>query len=93
MDALKIEHKWGGIMPFSRDGKPIIGALVNEEGERIGGLWCISGLGGAGFMRGGMAGLLLAEMMEGNPAAANLLLTADPARFRVAEEQGSLLAK
>lgn len=52
-------------MPFSADGNPIIGQLADKGGSPLCGLWCVSGLGGAGFMRGGMAGYLLAQVISG----------------------------
>ena len=92
----KVTRRWGGIMPFSVDGNPIIGRLTasqensnlcarNSEGcpPR---LYCITGLGGSGFMRGGMAGALLAEAIAGatkgrRERAWALLSAASPQRF------------
>ena len=48
---VEVEHKWGGVMPFSRDDEPIIGEIGGHPG-----MFIISGLSGSGFMRGAMAG-------------------------------------
>jgi glycine/D-amino acid oxidase-like deaminating enzyme len=154
LKTLPVVYKWGGIMPFSWDGVPIIGQLVSrspssqhpvnnsstndtisniiakrkeelgisnnvnaercsshccqqqarkDDGEhhdlqiyhrdhscRVPGLWCISGLGGSGFMRGGMAGYLLAQVIAEGPLkreAEQLLKAADPARFSLLVEK------
>ena len=93
----RITRKWGGIMPFSQDGMPIIGrvkkpcrhdALVSDKGKSMPPLWCVTGLGGSGFMRGAMAGTLLAEMIGGvtshrRKQAEILLSSASPSRFTV----------
>ena len=71
---LPVEAKWGGIQPVSLDGQAIIGAVTD-------GLYVCTGLGPTGFMRGGMAGTLLAELMLGSDVAAQLLAEADPQRF------------
>jgi glycine/D-amino acid oxidase-like deaminating enzyme len=78
-----VERKWGGIMPFSADGKPLIGRVAALPSD----VWCITGFGGMGFLGGGMAGILLAEYMA-SPSAERrshvkeLLAPADPARFQ-----------
>ena len=83
-------------MPFSLDGKPIIGRLkVNQKSNDLctrnnedsaPRLYCVTGLGGSGFMRGGMAGTLLAEAIAGategrRRRAWALLSAASPRRF------------
>lgn len=65
---------WSGLMPFSIDGAPLIGALPGHDN-----LYIVGGMGGSGFGRGAMAGKLLAETIhEGQPLP--LLKDADPAR-------------
>jgi glycine/D-amino acid oxidase-like deaminating enzyme len=65
---------WAGLMPFSLDGKPLIGRVPAR-----GGLWIVSGLASSGFGRGPMAGKLLADALHaGTPAP--VLAEADPAR-------------
>ena len=111
LKGLAVEQAWSGVMPFSADGDPVIGRVSCSRGGRgsggggacavatdaaAPGLWCVSGLGGSGFMRGGMAGCLLAHAMHGSiaasgagssgksamkEAATRLLEPADPARF------------
>lgn len=62
-------------------------ALSNSDDSMkvvaVPGLWCISGMGGSGFMRGGMAGYLLAQAMAGplKSEAKAVLHVADPGRF------------
>ena len=71
---LPIETTWAGWMPFSLDGKPLIGRIPNREN-----LWIVSGLASSGFGRGPMAGKLLADYLHsGTPAP--VLAEADPAR-------------
>jgi glycine/D-amino acid oxidase-like deaminating enzyme len=65
---------WAGLMPFSLDGKPLIGRLPARAG-----LWIVSGLASSGFGRGPMAGKLLADALD-TGAAAPVLAEADPAR-------------
>jgi glycine/D-amino acid oxidase-like deaminating enzyme len=86
----KVTRRWGGIMPFSLDGKPIIGRLTVSSKSNAADptplLYCVTGLGGSGFMRGGMAGTLLAEVIagatEGRRKRARMLLSAaSPQRF------------
>ena len=71
---LPISRTWAGIMPFSIDGKPIIGKIPHFEN-----LFVVTGLASSGFGRGPMAGKLLAEYIHtGHPAP--VLAEADPAR-------------
>ena len=71
---LPTARTWAGLMPFSADGKPLIGRLPGREGAFI-----VSGLASSGFGRGPMAGKLLADLVHtGKPAQA--LAEADPAR-------------
>ena len=71
---LPISRTWAGIMPFSMDGKPIIGKVPHLEN-----LFVLTGLASSGFGRGPMAGKLLADYIHtGHPAP--VLAEADPAR-------------
>ena len=71
--GLPIARTWAGLMPFSLDGKPLIGRIPDRED-----LWIVSGLASSGFGRGPMAGKLLAEYLHtGTPAP--VLAEADPA--------------
>ena len=65
---------WAGIMPFSSDGKPIIGKIPQFVN-----LFIVTGLASSGFGRGPMSGKLLADFIHtGHP---NLVFAeADPTR-------------
>jgi sarcosine oxidase, subunit beta len=65
---------WAGLMPFSLDGKPLIGRVPGRAG-----VWIVSGLASSGFGRGPMAGKLLADALH-TGAPATVLAEADPAR-------------
>lgn len=70
--ALPIVRTWAGLMPFPRDGKPLIGRVPGRDG-----VWIVTGLASSGFGRGPMAGKLLADYLHtGTPAA--VLAEADP---------------
>ena len=93
INDMSLTSKWGGIMPFSADGEPIIGELSSttiksENKTRVGsGLYIISGLGGSGMMRGAMGGYLLAQSIAGNEKekvmAKHILAHVTPNRFWV----------
>jgi sarcosine oxidase subunit beta len=71
---LPIARTWCGLMPFSLDGRPLIGRLPGRER-----LYIVSGLASSGFGRGPMAGKLLADLVHsGHPHPA--LAEANPAR-------------
>jgi glycine/D-amino acid oxidase-like deaminating enzyme len=71
---------WAGLMPFSLDGKPLIGRVPGRDG-----VWIVSGLALSGFGRGPMAGKLLADALHTGRLSA-VLAEADPARC--VREQG-----
>jgi sarcosine oxidase subunit beta len=80
IETLPLQRQWGGVMPFTPDGHPIIGPLLQAKSP---GLWVCTGFGGCGFMQGSMAGYLLAEQMAGASAsAAVVLLPSSPERFQ-----------
>jgi sarcosine oxidase subunit beta len=69
-----ITRTWAGLMPFSLDGAPLIGAIPQRPH-----LYIVSGLASSGFGRGPMAGKLLADTLHtGSPHT--VLADADPAR-------------
>jgi sarcosine oxidase, subunit beta len=72
--SLSIKRTWAGLMPFSLDGRPIIGKIPQMEE-----LYIVSGLCSSGFGRGPMAGKLLAEYLH-TGARPSVLAEADPAR-------------
>ena len=74
ISRLSIKRTWAGIMPFSIDGKPIIGQIPQFKN-----LFIVTGLGSSGFGRGPMAGKLLADYIHtGHPHP--VLADSDPAR-------------
>ena len=74
VSRLPISRTWAGIMPFTMDGKPIIGKVPHLEN-----LFIVTGLASSGFGRGPMAGKLLADYIHsGHPAP--VLAESDPAR-------------
>ena len=60
---------WSGLMPFTRDGRPLIGP-VTEVGHD--GLYLAGGLASSGFGRGPMAGQLVADLVTGRDPAVDL---------------------
>jgi glycine/D-amino acid oxidase-like deaminating enzyme len=51
---------WAGLMPFSVDGRPLLGPIPGREG-----LFLAGGLASAGFGRGPMTGQLIADLVLG----------------------------
>jgi sarcosine oxidase subunit beta len=82
LHELPIRRTWAGLMPFSLDGKPIIGAIPQLEN-----LYIVSGLGSSGFGRGPMAGKLLADYIHTGHRP-HALAEADPARCVKALQRG-----
>ena len=74
LSAVPEARTWAGLMPFPRDGKPLIGRIASRDG-----LWIVSGLASSGFGRGPMAGKLLADHLHTGEMPAPLA-EADPAR-------------
>lgn len=74
LERLTIARRWAGLMPFSLDGKPLIGSIPQFEN-----LYICSGLASSGFGRGPMAGKLLAEYIHTGHRPAPLS-ESDPAR-------------
>jgi sarcosine oxidase subunit beta len=71
---LPISRTWAGLMPFSLDGRPIIGKV-----PLLANLYIVSGLASSGFGRGPMAGKLVADYIHtGHRPQA--LQEADPGR-------------
>ena len=73
LKELPIARTWAGLMPFTLDGKPLIGAIPTRKN-----LYYVGGLSSGGFSRGPMAGQLLADLIDtGHPHY--VLAEADPA--------------
>lgn len=75
LGGLSISRTWAGLMPFSLDGRPIIGQLPGMED-----LYVVSGLASSGFGRGPMAGKLIADYVHTGHRP-SVLSESDPARF------------
>ena len=75
LGGLSISRTWAGLMPFSLDGRPIIGQLPGMES-----LYVVSGLASSGFGRGPMAGKLIADYIHAGHRP-SVLSESDPARF------------
>ena len=71
---IPIKRTWGGVMPFSIDGKPIIGKIPQRAN-----LYIVGGLCSSGFGRGPMAGKLLADYIHTSHMP-HVLSESDPAR-------------
>ena len=71
---LSIARTWAGLMPFSLDGKPIIGRI-----PQIDNLYIVSGLASSGFGRGPMSGKLIADYVHTGHRP-QVLAESDPAR-------------
>ena len=69
-----INRTWSGLMPFSLDGKPIIGRIPQREN-----LYIVTGLASSGFGRGPMAGKLIADYLHTGHRP-QVLAGSDPAR-------------
>ena len=74
VSKLPIARTWAGLMPFSLDGRPLIGKIPQFEG-----LYVVGGLASSGFGRGPMAGKLLADYIDTGHRP-HVLSESDPAR-------------
>ena len=74
MGQLSISRSWAGLMPFSLDGRPLIGRIPQLDG-----VYMVSGLASSGFGRGPMAGKLIADYVHTGHRPP-VLLESDPAR-------------
>ena len=72
--GLSISRTWAGLMPFSLDGRPIIGKVPQVDN-----LYLASGLASSGFGRGPMAGKLIADYIHTGHRS-HVLAESDPAR-------------
>ncbi len=71
----EVRRTWAGLRPVTPDGLPIIGAE-----PRLQGLWYATGHGRNGILLAGLTGLLIKQLVGGEPAAEDLA-PFSPARF------------
>src|SRR5919106_3328736 len=62
-----VRRTWAGLRPVTPDGLPIIGAE-----PRLQGLWYATGHGRNGILLAGLTGLLIKQLLSGEPAAEDL---------------------
>ena len=74
LGRLSIGRTWAGLMPFSLDGRPVIGKIPQFDN-----LYIVSGLASSGFGRGPMAGKLIADYIHTGHRP-HVLSESDPAR-------------
>jgi glycine/D-amino acid oxidase-like deaminating enzyme len=74
--ALAPAARWTGIMAFTPDGLPLVGAVPGSDR-----LWVCAGWNGHGLALAPRSATLLSEEMLGRPAAADIPAMFGPARF------------
>jgi glycine oxidase len=67
LDRAEVRRTWAGLRPMTPDGLPIIGAE-----PRMQGLWYATGHGRNGILLAGLTGLLVAQLLAGEPPAEDL---------------------
>lgn len=67
LDRAEVRRTWAGLRPMTPDGLPIIGAE-----PRLQGLWYATGHGRNGILLAGLTGMLLAQLLAGEPPAEDL---------------------
>ena len=89
--AVAVAQLAAALMPFTPDGKPLIGRVEHPSlrpaprlpakfGAGVSGLFVVSGLGSKGFMQGATAGQMLGRMVLDGTVELTLL-GASPRRF------------
>ncbi len=73
---LDVNRTWSGLRPVTPDGLPILGRAPETEG-----LWYATGHGRNGILLAGITGLLMAQLIAGEPTLVEDLSALDPARF------------
>jgi glycine oxidase len=67
LTSAEVRRTWAGLRPVTADGLPIIG------GEpRLRGLWYATGHGRNGILLAGLTGLLIKQLIAGEPPAEDL---------------------
>ncbi|CAN5815562.1 glycine oxidase ThiO [soil metagenome] len=67
LTGAEVRRTWAGLRPMSPDGLPIIGAE-----PRLPGLWYATGHGRNGILLAGLTGLLVKQLLAGEPPAEDL---------------------
>ncbi len=67
LTSAEVRRTWAGLRPITPDGLPIIGPE-----PRLRGLWYATGHGRNGILLAGLTGLLLKQLIGGEPAAEDL---------------------
>ena len=75
LTSAEVRRTWAGLRPVTPDGLPIIGAE-----PRLQGLWYATGHGRNGILLAGLTGLLMKQLLGGEPAAEDLA-PFSPTRF------------
>jgi glycine oxidase len=75
LTSAQVRRTWAGLRPVTPDGLPIIGAE-----PRLQGLWYATGHGRNGILLAGLTGLLIKQLVGGEPAAEDLA-PFSPTRF------------
>jgi glycine oxidase len=70
-----VRRTWAGLRPMTPDGLPIVGRQPDVTG-----LWYATGHGRNGILLAGLTGLLIKQLLGGEPAAEDLA-PFSPARF------------
>ena len=75
LNRAEVRRTWSGLRPMTPDGLPILGAE-----PRLQGLWYAAGHGRNGILLAGLTGLLVKQLVSGEPTEENLDAFA-PSRF------------
>jgi len=71
-----VTRTWSGLRPVSADGLPLLGADPTLEG-----LWYATGHGRNGILLSGITGVLIRQLVTGEPTVIEDLSAYDPGRF------------
>ncbi len=75
LNQAEVRRTWSGLRPMTPDGLPILGAE-----PRLQGLWYATGHGRNGVLLAGLTGLLIKQLVSGEPTAEDLA-PFSPTRF------------
>ena len=75
LNRAEVRRTWSGLRPMTADGLPILGPE-----PRLQGLWYATGHGRNGILLAGLTGLLIKQLVAGEPTAEDLL-PFSPERF------------